>query len=210
VTIHDQGEDRRGLFLVMEYAAGGSLGELLSGGRALSPTEIVRIGAEIAEGLGHAHSRGVVHRDVKPANILLTPERRAKISDFGIARLAGRTTEAEASEIVGTPLYMSGEQLRGERVGPESDVYSLGVVLYQMTAGKLPFSGDTLAAISFAILHEPVPDLPAGRLEAIPPRLQAVIGRALAKKPSDRFSSAEEMARELRGALPREPGSPPS
>ena len=198
VILYDQGDDQGLLYLVMELVSGGSLADQMSPGRIIPVSEVARYGAEIADGLAHAHNRGVIHRDIKPANILLTMENRVKISDFGIAHLAGKTTEKDLEEIVGTPLYMSPEQIRGEAVGPESDLFSLGVVLYQMLAGRPPFLAETLSGITMAILYAPIPSLPDNLAAGVPAEMQEIVARALSKDRRARWGSGEELAKALR------------
>jgi serine/threonine protein kinase len=143
VQLFDYGEAEGRPYIVFEYLPGGSLEARLAGGRALPDGETARVAAEIAAGLAHAHRRGVVHRDLKPGNVLFDAEDRAKIADFGIAQLAGAVTLTDAGTVLGTAAYISPEQTRGEPATPASDAYSLGVVLYRMLTGRLPFESES-------------------------------------------------------------------
>jgi serine/threonine protein kinase len=198
ITIYQVDEDRGVPFFVMELLEGGTLQQRLEYPKPLSIGAAVRIAREIAEGLRHAHERGVVHRDIKPANIWLeSPKGRVKILDFGLAR--HRDTKSgltQQGEIVGTPHYMAPEQARGKAIDPRTDLFSLGCILYRMTAGKLPFAGETLLATLTAIavdMPTPVRDLNP----LVPPALADLIWRLLAKEPGDRPASAAEVIDDL-------------
>jgi len=203
VTIFDTGEDPEShiAFIVMEFIAGQSLDQLLSEKTKKLPLDTaLRLSEELAEALDHAHGQGVVHRDMKPANILVTPEGHAKIADFGIAKvnLAYLTIPGR---VLGTPAYMSPEQLEGESVDKRSDLFSLGAILYHMVTGYGPFQGNSATTVCFKVAnHDPLrataidPDLPPG--------LDSVIARAMAKDPAQRYQRGLEFAldlRELRG-----------
>jgi serine/threonine protein kinase len=203
VTIFDTGEDPEGhiAFIVMEFIAGQSLDRLLSEKTKKLPLDTaLRLSAELAEALDHAHGQGVVHRDMKPANILVTPEGHAKIADFGIAKVnLGQLTIP--GRVLGTPAYMSPEQLEGEPVDKRSDLFSLGAILYHMVTGYGPFQGDSATTVCFKVANrDPLratafdPDLPL--------ELDSVIARAMAKDPAQRYQRGLEFAldlRELRG-----------
>ena len=198
VAIFDAGEDpnTREPYLVMEYIAGESLSKILSrGDRKLPLADALRLAQEIAEALDYAHSQGVVHRDIKPANILISEDGRAKIADFGVARL-NHALLTHSGQIFGSPAYMAPEQMSGGLADARSDLFSLGVLLYSMITGFRPFQGNSAETVCFKVMNiEPVPvssfqhDLPAG--------LDAIIERAIAKDPTDRFQSGEEMAAEI-------------
>jgi Flp pilus assembly protein TadD len=197
-TIHevDEAEDG-GLYIVMACYQGESLKDKLGRG-ALEPVEAIRIADEIAEGLAKAHEHGIVHRDVKPGNIMVTSDGLAKILDFGLAKLAGEARMTVTGTTVGTVAYMSPEQARGDEVDARTDVWSLGVVLYEMATGALPFGRDSDRAVLNAIVHDeprPVKELRPG----FPTELAHIIRKALAKDPARRYASAREMAGELRG-----------
>ncbi len=206
-TIYEVGEAEGQTYIAMELVAGQALSERLAGGR-MSVDEVVRLGHQMADALAHAHEHGVVHRDFKSANVVITPEGRAKVLDFGLAKpLLGRDLEAattltqasltEAGAIVGTLAYMAPEQLRGKPADARSDVWALGVVLYEMAAGKRPFAGETGFEVSSAILNQPPKALPA--VVAAP--LAAIIERCLAKEPSQRYQRAGEVRSALEAML---------
>lgn len=203
-TIHDLGESDDGrLFIVMAYYPGETLKQRLQKG-PLPPEEARRIVRRLASGLHCAHQAGVVHRDIKPANVILTEGGDVKIVDFGIATIAGGATLTRSGMSPGTPAYMSPEQIRGETAGPASDVWSLGVVLYEMLAGQRPFRSDMPSTLIYQILEQPVPDLgdrPAERPETPEPPedLVRVVNVALAKDPEGRFANCEALIEVLDG-----------
>src|SRR5437764_10724027 len=173
-------------FMVLEYLPGGTLEERLRSGQALPDASTARIAADIAAGLAHAHARGVVHRDLKPSNVLFDEEGRAKLADFGIARMAALgTTLTEAGTVLGTAAYISPEQAHGATTGPESDVYSFGVLLYRMLTGRLPFESDDPAALVLQHRDAPPPSVHDARPGA-PAALAGIADAALAKDPSFR------------------------
>ncbi|HHW43609.1 MAG TPA: Stk1 family PASTA domain-containing Ser/Thr kinase, partial [Desulfotomaculum sp.] len=193
VSIYDVGQEEGVQYLVMEYVDGEDLKTLIRREGALDAERAVQIALQVLEALEHAHENNIVHRDIKPHNILLTKSGRAKLTDFGIAREATAATVTQTDTIVGSVHYLSPEQARGEVAGPKSDIYSLGVVLYEMLTGTVPFAGDS--PISVAIKHiQEEPEPPSRRNPAIPPALEQVVLRALAKNPGQRFASAREMA----------------
>jgi len=202
VTIHAVDEDEWP-YLVMECIEGPSLQDKIERAGTLKLPEVLRIGTQIAEGLAAAHKQGLIHRDVKPANILLeNGVERVKITDFGLARAADDVTITRPGEISGTPQYMSPEQASGERVDQRSDLFSLGCVLYAMCAGEPPFRADSMAAIVKKICQ----DTPRPLREIdpqVPEWLAAIIDRLLSKDPANRFESADEVAHILGGALAR-------
>jgi serine/threonine-protein kinase len=182
-------------YLAMDYIDGGSLARA-----RLEPRALVRALRGIADALEHAHALGIVHRDVKPENVLLDRRGRAYLADFGVA-VEARARHA-AAPVGGTPLTMSPEQARGERVGPASDQFSLGVTLYRQLAGAWPFRGRTLADVLFAIQHEDPPPLRA-LAPGVPVALERVVARTLAKDPARRFASLAELRDELDRFLAR-------
>ena len=206
-TIHEVGEAEGQAYIAMELVAGQSLADRLAAGR-LPMEQAIRLGQQMADALSHAHEHGVVHRDFKAANVVVTPEGRAKVLDFGLAKpLRGEDLEAattltqasltEAGAIIGTLAYMAPEQLRGKPADARSDVWALGVVLYEMAAGKRPFAGETGFEVSSAILNQPPRALPAG----VPPAVAAIIERCLAKEPSQRYQRAGEVRSALEAML---------
>ena len=183
--LYDYGEENGRPFMVLEYLGGGTLEARLASREPLPDDETERIAREVAEGLAHAHARGLVHRDLKPANVLFDDEGRAKIADFGIARLGGAGTLTEAGTLLGTAAYISPEQAQGLPAIPASDVYSFGVILYRLLTGRLPFEAESaLELASRHVNEEPAPVL-AVRPDA-PPALAALADAALAKDPEAR------------------------
>ena len=181
-------------YLVMELVDGRPLSALLEPGQALDPDATRDLLAQAADALAAAHAAGIVHRDVKPANLLVTPDRTVKITDFGIARAAEGMSLTETGQVMGTPQYLSPEQAQGGTATPASDVYSLGVVAFECLAGHRPFVAETPVATALAHLRDPVPELP----DDVPADLAAVVRRAMAKAPEDRFANAAELAAALR------------
>jgi serine/threonine protein kinase len=201
VQIYDQGraEDGR-YYIAMEYVPGGSLEDLLILRRGpLDPSEAARLASQVAEALDAAHRRGIVHRDIKPQNVLIDEAGDAKVADFGIALAASRTSTSGTNILLGTPSYMSPEQAMGERVGPESDLYSLGIVLYEMLTGTVPFAAEGALATAMKHLTEP-PLSPRTRNASVPEGMEALMMRLLSKDPEDRYPSAARLIEDLRQA----------
>ena len=213
-TIHDVGETDGRNFIVMEYVRGRPLSEQIGEG-GLPAEKVIRYGEQIADGLAHAHEHGVIHRDLKTSNIMITPEARAKVLDFGLAKrhaIEGMTeqTHSQDSRVdegagVGTMHYTAPEVLRGEPADARSDIWALGVVLYEMTAGKRPFHGKTAYELSSHILHEQPKELPP----TVPPILRGVIEKCLTKSPAERYQHASEVRAAL-GTLGIETPTPKS
>jgi predicted Ser/Thr protein kinase len=201
--VFDYGEDGGRPYIVMELIDGDTLAQLVEDRGPFPPDEVARIGADVAATLALAHERGIVHRDVKPANVMLTRRGEVKVMDFGIAAeiLAGATSLTGTGMVLGTARYLSPEQARGERATPRSDVYSLGVVLYELLAGRAPFVRPTPMATAMAHMNDPAPPLADAR-PAIPADLAGIVDRCLAKDPADRPASAGALAAELRGVAP--------
>ncbi|MGE5234892.1 MAG: serine/threonine protein kinase [Acidobacteriota bacterium] len=197
VTVHDAGvDDLSGLsFIAMEYIEGNSLKDLLRGGHMFAFSEVARIGAALAAALDYAHSKGVVHRDIKPANIILTPQGTAKITDFGVARLESSNLTA-TGQFIGTPNYMSPEQVTGSPVDGRSDLFSLGVVLFELMTGQRPFVGASLTEVSYKIVHEPAP-IPSQVRRGLPPSFNPIVLKLLEKEPAKRYQKGADVARAL-------------
>ena len=175
VTVFDVGEDEGMLYLAMEYISGGALNQRLTDGVEFPIADRIRILSEVADALAHAHQRGVIHRDVKPANILLTEASVAKVTDFGIGKLlTGDTDLTSTGQMVGSPAYMSPEQIRGDKLDVRSDIFSLGVVLYQTLTLKKPFPADTLTTLVYQILNN-VPDDPLVHNGELPPEITEIV-----------------------------------
>ena len=196
VTIHDIAEDSAGQpYLVMEFVEGKPLNLLLGPTHQLPFELLLDIGIQVAEALDYAHRNGIIHRDIKPPNIIVTQDGRAKLADFGIARLEGTELTQEGTSI-GTPSYMSPEQFRGGPVDGRSDIFSLGAVLYWMFTGKKPFPGDTVTITSFQVAFEnPVP--PTAAKTGLPPEIDGILTRCLAKTPASRYATCEDLAADL-------------
>jgi serine/threonine protein kinase len=196
-SLYDYGEADGRPYMILEYLPNGSLEERLKDG-PLPDAETLRLALEIAAGLAHAHERGLVHRDLKPANVLFDAEDRAKIADFGIARMGGSGTLTEAGTVLGTASYISPEQASGRPAGPQSDVYSFGVILFRMLSGRLPFVSTNAMELVRMHRDDPPPAVADFRDDA-PARLESLAAAALAKEPSERPADGDALLRELRG-----------
>ncbi len=196
VVVHDFGMDPAGPFIVMDYVDGEDLATFLRRTGPLSASQSGRIAADVGRALAVAHARGIVHRDIKPGNILLAHDGRVLVTDFGIARAIAEAQMTLPGTTLGSVQYMSPEQARGEPATERSDIYSLGVVLFEMLAGRRPFEGDSAASIAMARLTPPVP-MPSAYRAGIPPVIEAICRKAMAIDPAERFSSAAAMAAAL-------------
>ncbi len=219
VTVYDFGENSTLMYLVMQYVSGGTLRDQLSSRQPLEPRRAALYALQIARALHEAHLHGIVHRDVKPANMLISSTNRNELllSDFGIAKLFDRRQEAtptpsdlasggnrhplaNSSQIIGTPHYMAPEQITGQPVDARTDVYALGVVLFEMLTGQVPFQADNYLGVYFQ--HVSTPPRPVRELNpAVPEVLEQITMRALAKTPEDRYQSADELVEALKSVL---------
>lgn len=203
VTIHDIGEEKEDVYIAMEYVEGTPLSNIIKEKR-LDAQEVVEFGVQIAETLDYAHRKGVVHRDIKPSNIIVQPGGLTKITDFGVARVddSSATLQTLNGEILGTPAYMSPEQVLGKPVDGRSDLFSLGVVLYELSTGMRPFGGEgkTLATVFNEIIQITPPD-PNIASEQVPRELSALIMKSLQKEPAKRFQSGRELAEALKAYI---------
>jgi serine/threonine-protein kinase len=195
VTVYDFGEQDGSPYIVMEFLRGDSLERVLKSGRPLPLVEKLEIVRQVCEGLGYAHSKGVVHRDIKPANIMVQPDGHIKIVDFGIARLESASGHTVTGAVIGTFHYISPERLKGEPSDGRADIWACGVMLYLMLTGRLPFPGEDISALH-KVVNEQFEPL-SNFLTNYPPALDFIVDRALAKNPDDRFGSAEEMAADI-------------
>jgi serine/threonine protein kinase len=202
VSIFDRGASEDGTYYIaMEYLPGGTLKDRIISEETLSPQTAAEVALQTAEALQAAHNRGIIHRDIKPRNILITDSGDVKVTDFGIARAAEATTTASShlGDILGTAKYMSPEQAMGERVGPASDLYSLGVVLYEMLTGRVPFEGGTPAEVSakHSSGGSAAPPHPREVNPEVPEVMDALVARLLCRDPAGRYASAAELIEEL-------------
>ncbi len=196
VTVFDVGEEADVTFIAMEYVAGRTLAAHLAEEGPPPPRQAARLAAAVADALAYAHATGVVHRDIKPANLLVAADGTVKVADFGIAKVANSTLTQEAA-VLGTPAYMAPEQIAGQPVDARADLFALGVVLFEMLAGRRPFEGSDLTTLAYQVVHVPHPPLASLR-PGLPPAFERVCARALAKEPAARYGTAAEMAADLR------------
>ncbi len=196
VPIFDFGFHEENPYFVMRYMSGGSLEDRIDKNN-LRPTQIARIFERVASGLDAAHAKGIIHRDVKPANIMFDQEGQAYLADFGIAKLHQRNEDSTDYMVVGTPLYMSPEQIQNDTLDGRCDVYALGVILFQILAGKPPFHGETPTQIASAHIMEAIPQLSETRPD-LPAQWDAILQKALAKDPAERYSTAGVLAQDVK------------
>ncbi len=192
VTVYDYGEENGRYYIAMEFLEGNTLRNILQQRTALPVKEAVDITSQLLSALSHAHSHKVIHRDIKPDNIYILPGGQVKLTDFGIARLTEEASLTADGQIFGTPSYMSPEQIVGGALDERTDIFSTGVLLYEMIAGRKPFVGDSVVTITYNIMHNDPPRIPG-----ISNSLEMVVNRAMAKEPLRRYSSADEMRRDL-------------
>jgi serine/threonine-protein kinase len=198
VPVLHSGDDRGAHYIVMEFVEGEDLKAVLRREGALDPQRASRIAAEVCRALEYAHGRGIVHRDIKPQNILITRDGQVKVTDFGIARAVSSSTITETGTVLGSVQYLSPEQARGEAVTAASDLYALGCVLYEMLTGALPFDGESPIAIALKHIYDEPPP-PRERNPRVPHSLEGICRRALAKSPQQRYASAKQMHDDLEG-----------
>ncbi|MGH2699653.1 MAG: Stk1 family PASTA domain-containing Ser/Thr kinase, partial [Actinomycetota bacterium] len=199
VALYDYGDKDDRYFIVMELIEGRSLSEVIDEDGALMPERAAEIARDTASGLGRAHESGIVHRDVKPHNIMITKTGQTKVTDFGIARAVGGDAEATMTQtgmVIGTAAYLSPEQAQGNPVDARSDVYSLGCVLHEMLTGDAPFAGDTPLAIAYKHVREN-PERASEVNSDVPDALDAIVMKAMSKNPDNRYADANEMAEDL-------------
>src|SRR6266498_3105458 len=204
VSVFDTGSDGDTWFIVMELVAGNTLRDLIHLHGPVHPARAAEICSEVAGALAVAHARGIVHRDVKPGNVMLTTEGKVKVMDFGIARATAVLSITQTFAVVGTAQYIAPEQAQGLEVDGRTDVYALGCCLYEMVTGQVPFSGPTPVAIAYRhVREEPTP--PRALNPDVPPPLERVCLKAMAKRPEDRYQTAAEMQRDLERVRVGEP-----
>jgi serine/threonine-protein kinase len=206
VIIYDIGKNEKIAYMAMELLQGKELKTLLAAGKALPVPFAADVAAQMAEGLAYAHEHGIVHRDIKPANIMIVRGELVKITDFGIARMRTANVQTQVGIVLGSPRYMSPEQVAGKRAEPRSDIFSAGVILYEMVTGKPPFNGEDVTSVMFQILNF-VPPPPSTVNPEVPEMVDFIVAKALAKAPAERYASAREMASDLRDCLRRLPAA---
>jgi serine/threonine protein kinase len=201
VTVYDVGRDHGTIYIAMEYLEGKPFNDVMRHGQ-MNFEQIIDIGMQVAKTLNYAHAKGIVHRDIKPSNIILSPDGQVKLTDFGIARIedSNTTQQTQIGDILGTPTHMSPEQVMGKRVDGRSDLYSLGIFLYELTAGRKPFSGDNIAAVFNAIIQGNL-IAPSKINPSIPKELSDLIEKALSKNPDERFQTGTAMTDALKICL---------
>ncbi len=208
VQVYDFNNDGETYYMVLEFVAGESLQERLKRlnkeKRKMAFGKVIELSAKICDAVEYAHKRGLVHRDIKPANVMLDVHGEPILMDFGIVKILGGTQHTATGAVVGTALYMSPEQIRGEHADHRADIYSLGVMLYEMVSGKPPYEADSAMTIMMKHLNDPIPDIPSDS-DAVPPGIKNIIAKALAKDANERYQSAGQMAADLRALLSSAP-----
>jgi eukaryotic-like serine/threonine-protein kinase len=197
VTVYDVGKAGDIAYIAMEFIEGEELRTLIGEGRPLAVEKAVSVAAQVAEGLSYAHQHGVVHRDIKPANIMVAPSGPAKITDFGIARMRSSGDLTQTGMMLGSPKYMSPEQVIGKRADHRSDIFSLGIILYETLTGTAPFNGDNVTALMYQIVNF-IPPAPSVVNAAVPQLLDYIVAKMLTKALDERYQSAQDVARDLR------------
>ena len=207
VTVIDRGEEDGRQFIVFEFVDGETLKDLVERGGPMPVRRALELGLQIGRALAFAHQQGLVHRDVKPQNVLLNGDGRAQVTDFGIARTLDAVGHTETGTVLGTSHYIAPEQARGERVDAQTDVYSFGVVLYELLAGEVPYRGDNFLTVAMKHVNEPVPSLLERRTDC-PLRLASLVERCMAKEPAERPTSMDQVVGELEACLAELDGRP--
>jgi serine/threonine-protein kinase len=205
VTIYDVGKSGEIAYIAMEFLQGRELRDILNDGKRMPVEQVINIVAQVAQGLAYAHEHGIVHRDVKPSNIMIVRDGHVKITDFGIARMASAAVRTQTGMVLGSPKYMSPEQVVGKLTDQRSDIFSLGVMLYEMLTGQAPFAGENVNAIMYQTLNS-VPPPPSTLSPNVPEMLNFIVAKALAKKLEHRYQDTKEFAADLyacRDRLPR-------
>ncbi len=197
VTIYDVGKSDDIAYIAMEFLEGSELRDILKGGQILSEDQVLDIVIQVALGLDYAHEHGIIHRDVKPSNIMIIRDGHVKITDFGIARMASSTVKTQTGMVLGSPKYMSPEQVMGQNLDLRSDIFSLGVMTYELLTRKTPFNGENISAIMYQTVNT-VPPPPSSINSAVPQMLDLVVAKAMAKKLDERYQNAKELASDLR------------
>ncbi|MEW6313333.1 MAG: serine/threonine-protein kinase [Pseudomonadota bacterium] len=200
VVIYDVGKSGDIAYMAMEFLDGHELRDILADGTRLPVEKILDVTAQVADGLSYAHEHEIVHRDIKPSNIMIVRDGLVKITDFGIARMPSSSVRTQTGMVLGSPKYMSPEQVMGKPTDQRSDIFSLGVVLYEMLTGDQPFVGDNINTIMFQTLNASPPP-PSKKNPAVPEMLDFIVAKALAKKLDDRYQNAKDLARDLRECL---------
>jgi len=196
VGVYDTGADDGTQYIVMEFIEGQTLGEFMATGRRPTPVQSAEIAQKICSAIAAAHAQGVIHRDIKPGNVMITRDGVIKVMDFGIARVLGPETAPQTSAVLGTASYLSPEQAQGGPVDARTDIYSLGAVLYELLTGRPPFTGDSPVAVAYKQVNE-TPAVPSSLNPDVPARLDAVVMKALSKNPSNRYQTADEFSSDL-------------
>ena len=205
VTIYDVGKNGDVAYIAMEFLEGYELRDIMNGEGLLPVDQVLDIVAQVAQGLAYAHEHDIVHRDVKPSNVMVVRDGHVKITDFGIARMASSAVRTQTGMVLGSPKYMSPEQVMGKAIDQRSDIFSLGVMLYEMLTGQAPFNGDNVNAIMYQTLNA-IPAPPDSLNPEVPEMINFIVAKALAKKVEDRYQNAKDFAVDLRACrdtLPR-------
>jgi len=196
ITIYDLGRKGDVAYIAMELMEGKELQNIVAENQSLTISEKLDVSFQVAEGLAYAHEHGIIHRDIKPSNIMVLRGRHVKIADFGIARIKTSLELTKTNRIIGSPLYMSPEQIQSHPVDPRSDIFSFGIVLYQMLTGKLPFNGDNVNSLMYQIVNEE-PQKPSALNPEVPEALDRIVAKCLEKKTADRYQNVNELTRDL-------------